>query len=69
MKCPYCKNEMIKGKICSNGVLWWKSETGDNVPLNDEGGFVGRINGSRITAFQCENCQKIIIDTKDIINR
>ena len=69
MKCPYCGNEMIKGKICSNGVLWWKSKIGDNISLNDEGEFVGRINGYRIAAFQCENCKKIIIDTKDVCRK
>ena len=68
MICPYCNSEMRKGKVCSDGGLWWKAEMGDNIPLNDEGVFVGRINGYRITAFQCENCQKIIIDTKDVMS-
>ena len=64
MKCPYCNSEMYKGKVCSNGALWWKGEIGDDITitLNDEGEFVGRMNGYRVTAARCDNCKKIIID-------
>ena len=63
MNCPYCGNEMIQGKVCSNEALWWKQDAVDNICLNDEGSFLSKINGYRITAFKCDNCKKIIIDT------
>ena len=63
MNCPYCGNEMIQGKVCSNEALWWKQDAVDNICLNDEGSFLSKINGYRITAFKCGNCKKIIIDT------
>lgn len=61
MKCPFCENEMKIGKICSNAALWWKSEDGEHVSLNDEG-IAGLMNGYRITAFRCEKCEIIIIN-------
>lgn len=69
MKCPYCGKETEKGKVCSNDALWWKQEAGDHVCLNDEGFLTGRINGYRITAVQCKNCKKIIIDTSNNSNK
>lgn len=65
MKCPYCNGEMVEGKICSNSALWWKGNIGNNISLNDESGFVGMINGYRITAFRCDNCKKIMIVEKE----
>lgn len=62
MKCPFCGEEMIQGKVCSNSALWWKQEEGENSRLNDEGGILGSFNGDRITAFRCKECKKIIID-------
>ena len=50
MNCPYCGNEMIQGKVCSNEALWWKQDAVDNICLNDEGSFLSKINGYRITA-------------------
>lgn len=64
MKCPYCENEMISGKICSisrNSGLVWK-DTEEQIRLNDEPKLVARINGDRISGYICKNCNKIIID-------
>lgn len=64
MKCPYCENEMISGKICSisrnSGLVWKDSE--EQIRLNDEPKLVARINGDRISGYICKNCNKIIID-------
>ncbi len=64
MKCPYCENEMISGKICSisrNSGLVWK-DTEEQIRLNDEPKLVARINGDRISGYICKNCNKIIVD-------
>ena len=64
MKCPYCENEMISGKICSisrNSGLVWK-DSKEQIRLNDEPKLVARINGDRISGYICKNCNKIIID-------
>lgn len=65
MKCPFCGKEMLQGKICSSGALWWKQEGQENRRLNDESSFLGRLNGDRITAYQCDTCKKIVIDTSE----
>lgn len=64
MKCPYCENQMISGKICSisrNSGLVWK-DTEEQIRLNDEPKLVARINGDRISGYICKNCNKIIVD-------
>jgi hypothetical protein len=61
LNCPFCGKEMIQGKVCSSEALWWQNRE-DKHRLNDEGGFLGRFNGDRITAYHCERCKKIIID-------
>lgn len=61
MKCPFCRKEMIQGKVCSSETLWWQRGP-DKFRLNDEGGILGRVNGDRITAYRCERCKKIIMD-------
>ncbi len=64
MKCPYCENEMISGKICSisrNSGLVWK-DSKEQIRLNDEPKLVARINGDRISGYICKNCNKIIVD-------
>lgn len=64
MDCPFCRQEMKQGKVCSSQTLWWK-EGQDKYRLNDEGDILGRLNGDRITAYRCERCKKIIIDEKE----
>lgn len=64
MKCPYCENEMISGKICSisrNSGLVWK-DSKEQIRLNDEPKLVARINGDRISGYIYKNCNKIIVD-------
>lgn len=63
MKCPFCGVEMISGKVCSNGTLWWKQSAGDNISMNDEG-WLWIVNGARISGYRCEKCKKIIIEEK-----
>ena len=63
MKCPLCGEKMIPGKVCSNGTLWWRQGTGDNVSLNDEG-WLWRVNGARTSGYRCEKCKNIIIKEK-----
>ena len=62
MDCPYCKEEMETGKVCSNSGLWWSCK-GEKLTLNDEPKMTGAINGYRITAYRCKKCGKIIILT------
>lgn len=66
MKCPYCGNEMIKGKICALGsgaAMEWKDlNGGSSFRLNTEKGLVARLNGDRIEGCRCEGCRKIILD-------
>lgn len=64
MKCPYCKSEMISGKVCAIGkgaAIYWKDEKID-MRLNDEPKFVAYCNGDRISGQRCEKCKKIIIE-------
>lgn len=37
MKCPFCGEEMIQGKVCSSDALWWWQEGMNGYRLNDEG--------------------------------
>lgn len=66
MKCPYCQNEMINGKICSlaknSGLIWKDSQ--EQIRLNDEPKFVALVNGDRMSGYICKDCNKIIVDYK-----
>lgn len=64
MNCPFCRREMILGKVCSSQALWWQRGQ-DKYRLNEEVGILGRLNGDRITAYRCESCKKIIIDEQE----
>lgn len=66
MKCAYCGNEMILGKVIAVGggpALNWKDKEIE-IRLNDEPGFVAICNGDRISGYRCEKCKKIVIDYK-----
>ncbi len=69
MKCPYCNCEMKQGYIqCRDGVVWGTKKRvvaalpalgGDSVVLASNG---GAFSGSAVIAFNCETCEKIVID-------
>jgi len=70
MVCPYCNNDMIKGKILGNQIkLKWipdgqkVSFTGltkydDEIVLKNSGGM-GR---PQTESFMCKQCNKLIVD-------
>lgn len=74
-KCPYCQNEMEKGFVEGNGrsgLSWAGENINKNVlfrTLSDENSLVilseaagNRLEFSRVEAYYCENCKKIIIN-------
>ena len=72
MKCPYCNNEMLKGLIQSpQEISWLKDEKRkmfgqaefhkDSVVLSE----LSFMKGSACIAYNCPNCQKIVIDYAD----
>ena len=74
MECPYCSNKLIKGYIKTNGeVITWSCDPkrkprftfrwqvyDNEIKL----GTYHFVKGGRVCAYRCENCEKIIIDTK-----
>ena len=72
MKCPYCNNEMKKGLIQSpQEISWLKGEKRkffgraefhkDSVVLSE----LSFMKGSACIAYNCPNCQKIVIAYAD----
>lgn len=67
MQCPYCNNEMQEGYISTNGrtSVNWKPDNEQSEPkkirLSPADFYMIEID-----AFYCDNCKKIIIDTKDL---
>jgi len=66
MKCPYCKNEMDKGKVESNGRMLLFSNRKHPISMVPGQGEVlldqTIFNSTKIDAFKCGQCKKIIID-------
>lgn len=69
MNCPYCSKIMEKGVIESPQEINWKHKrklfgtklcNPDAVVLSPASFF----NGAAVTAFICEDCEKVIIDYK-----
>ena len=69
MKCPYCNKEMRRGYIrtINQKLLWTPEEEGflnsgsvNSLPL----GKFSRMDGAKVTAYYCKECEKIIVDTK-----
>lgn len=60
MKCPYCQNEMKRGKIRAGGrsIPYWQ-EDGVRRSLEDFFGEKGKLPKE---SFYCPQCKKIIID-------
>lgn len=72
MKCPYCQKEMQKGLIQSpQEINWIPGETrklfgrglfhGGSVILSE----LSMMKGSACVAYNCPECQKIVIDYGD----
>lgn len=72
MKCPYCNGEMEKGLIHSTQeISWIKGEKRllfaradmykDSVILSERSFW----KGSACVAYNCQNCQKVIVDYSD----
>ena len=67
-ECPYCKNNMIQGRLQSGRGLRFAllSEPKEGVPkgtVSLKGHSIGSgIAGTRIDAYMCENCKFIIFD-------
>ena len=64
MKCPYCGDEMIKGKVCAIGghgpAMYWRDDTIE-FRLNQERKMIAYVNGDRVEGYRCCCCNKIII--------
>ena len=69
MLCPYCKKEMETGSIKSKYPIEWEPSTKrgfvaslrawpESVTLGD----VGFFRPSAVTAYNCRNCKKVLID-------
>lgn len=71
MVCPFCNNEMIKGKILGDRqILKWMPDNeklilgiwaNNAITLKNQtgGGMSGRY---QVGAFACKNCKKLIAD-------
>ncbi len=74
MECPYCSKNLIKGYIKTGGeVITWSSDPKRKPILSSRWkvfenevklGTYHYFKGGRVCAYRCENCEKIIIDTK-----
>ena len=71
--CPYCGQEMNLGVIYPGRfALKWIPEDKDKGPLLQgfsKGIKLTDLTTSGLESFYCENCEKIIIDTKDKTNQ
>lgn len=70
MVCPFCNNEMIKGKIFGNArrKLQWVPEdeklilgvwSNNAITLKNQTGTTGNY---QVKAFACKKCKKLIAD-------
>ena len=76
MVCPYCGEEMETGSIRSRDELFWHPGTKKNFfGLGDRGkSYRGAVilskfnpwKGSRVTAYLCRDCDKVIINCSTI---
>ena len=68
MKCPYCGEQMLEGKLHAVGMsgpaLRWNDEKQD-LRLNEERRIVSHMNGDRISGYRCPACKKIILSYKE----
>lgn len=70
MKCPYCENELEQGIIESPHELSWKKKSSIIGRAEfHEGSIVlselSMVKGSKVTAYLCRSCEKIVIDYSD----
>lgn len=71
MKCPYCSEEMQKGRIVSGDFrLHWLKEGERNTiwRYSDKGLRLGEwswFKAAQTDAFFCEPCGKIIVDLRE----
>ena len=73
MKCPYCSNEMEKGKLRSKGGVYFLPD-GEKIPLLYTEHEMKKRNAVYLppymtahpaeypTAYLCRSCSKIVID-------
>ena len=73
MKCPYCNNEMEKGKLRSKGGVYFLPD-GEKIPLLYTEHEMKKHNAVYLppymmahppeypTAYICRSCSKIVID-------
>jgi len=70
MKCPYCGEEMEKGRIKQNRVpLTWVSDKRiENrfLPLHKTIELSSLSTGCETKTWHCEKCRKFIIDEDDL---
>lgn len=75
MKCPYCGKEMQKGYIQAlSNILFVKEKHMMKMLPSHDGEFnLARlsmgISAARIVSFYCPDCDKIMIDGQDIVDR
>jgi len=63
MVCPYCNNDMVKGRLVSSRKVTWEHPTivmysTNNIVLPGSSFWYG----ANVTTYHCENCKKMIID-------
>lgn len=66
-QCPYCQTELEKGALCGGKypMKWYRKDA----PFFENTLMFGGepISGeSRIEAYRCNNCGKIIVDTDSV---
>ena len=70
MECPYCNKDMEKGVIEGPYEICWKKKSSwigraqfhdGSVVLSE----LAMLKDSRVTAYLCRDCEKVIIDYTD----
>ncbi|WP_099469890.1 PF20097 family protein [Konateibacter massiliensis] len=70
MKCPYCSKEMEEGYIPSDrySLKWINKNKKSKWPLlNEKIKLTSILTEPYVEAFHCSECEKIIIDLKNIV--
>lgn len=72
MKCPYCNNEMEKGRIGQSQLFVPVTWVSDNVkedsvlPIHKTINLTKTLKSGAIITYHCETCKKFIIDENDV---
>lgn len=66
-ECPYCKSKLVKGFIHGGRYVfkWHEENAGLLEKVTVFGGETLHVN-PQVSCYRCKNCDKIIIDLKEL---